>query len=77
MLKNKAGVCPKCGYGVVDYDAGHYDGDYVFHECVCRKCGHEFTEVFKVVYDGYNEYDPETKVENLYDKNGVDLAKGV
>jgi len=41
-------VCPVCGsYNVVRIDIVD-DGDTIYHRCVCRNCGSEFTHSFWV-----------------------------
>jgi len=70
--KNKPNICPMCGDEDIDYlDADWQDGLF-FYKCVCRQCGAEFTEVYRLEYDGYNMPD-ENDEEHIFDVDGNEL----
>lgn len=85
MIKNKAFICPKCGYDgeeeedlICSYDADTFDTavdennelyDYLTANCGCHKCGHKWTEYFRLMFDGYYSDDVD------YNKHGEPTLK--
>lgn len=70
--KTGSGICPKCGSYNIDYLDADWQDDFFFHDCVCRDCDMEFTEVYKLVYDGFNTCGEDGK-EHLFDSNGEEM----
>ena len=55
--KNTYGVCPNCDSDDLDYDVMEtdtaYNGMASSQKCTCKHCGFEFTEWYRMVYDGF------------------------
>lgn len=71
MKKIASEVCPKCGSSNVEYDTYEMEDDYIFQKITCNECGCEFTDCYRMVYDGYNLF--ENGVEHIFDTNGNEL----
>ena len=66
------GTCPYCGGTNIFWRDIEYDVDFMFHHALCDDCEKDFTEVYKITYDGYNTFD-ENGEEHLFDKKGNEL----
>ena len=72
IKKTEDGVCPRCGSINIDWGYTELDSPFMFYPATCANCGAEFTEVYKLVYDGYNMDDEDGK-EHLFDAEGNEL----
>ena len=70
--KKSFGDCPYCGKFCYDSDSCDFDGERLFRTVNCSKCGKEFIDIFRVIYDGYATFD-EDGDEIPYDKDGNQL----
>ena len=53
-LSNEQGKCPFCNSRDLDYDTIKFDGDMCFYPYMCKKCGHQGEEWYKMVFNGHN-----------------------
>ncbi len=52
-MDSNVGYCPKCGETELDYGIAEIVDSGVKYPFVCRKCGHEGLEWYKLVFDVY------------------------
>lgn len=50
-ISNKQGECPVCGSYELEYMDSELEGDCLFYDYVCQKCGAEGREWYSVVFD--------------------------
>lgn len=53
---NKQGYCPKCGSGMLDYEAAKFEDDMMYFPYVCNSCEQEGEEWYSLNFDGHNVY---------------------
>lgn len=56
---NKQGYCPKCGGGMLDYEAAKFEDDMMYFPYVCNNCEQEGEEWYSLNFDGHNIYTEE------------------
>lgn len=66
------GTCPYCGSDKIYWGGMEHDGFNMFYHALCDECEKDFTEVYRIEYDGYNTFD-ENGEEHLFDKDGNEL----
>lgn len=52
------GKCPYCGSYDIEYEESERDGQQYNYNCHCTKCGKDFIEGYKMVFEGM--FDPES-----------------
>lgn len=46
----KRGVCPKCNSRELDFlDEVHEADTFIYQKVSCGECGHEFTQIYKLI----------------------------
>lgn len=55
--KTENGICPNCDSDDIEYSTMDMDTDFcgvvAKQKCVCKHCGFEFTEWYRLAYDGF------------------------
>lgn len=66
------GTCPYCGSEEIAWHDSKLDDEYMIYNATCAKCDRTFSEVYKLVYDGYDTFD-ENGAEHNFDAEGNEL----